>query len=138
MIWWNSPFINQAEQIIQDEQSYLEHKGLDPSKIGTDVKSIWRHVRTRLYFTSASHLYTLFNVVSTGLRSLTKQTESSKALQKFMSWDYLSHMMIRLYENLNAEPVSILLDIWIKFLNRKIQIDSDSKLCSVKAVIWMA
>ena len=105
LIWWNNPFINQAQQIIKDEQSFLEHKGLDPSKVGEDVKSIWRHVRTRLYFTSASHLYSLFNVISMGLNIFSPESESFKILQRFTSLDYLSHMMIRLYENLNASHV---------------------------------
>jgi len=103
LIWWNSPFINQAEQIVKDEQSFLEHKGLDPSKIGEDVKSIWRHVRTRLYFTSASHLYSLFNLIALGLKLFSPKSENFRILQRFTSLDFLSHIMIRLYENLNAK-----------------------------------
>lgn len=105
LVWWSSPFIKQAEQIIQDEQSFLEHKGLDPSKVGEDVKSIWRHVRTRLYFTSASHLYSLFNVIAIGLRMFHPHSENYRILQRLTSLDYLSHVMIRLYENLNAKQV---------------------------------
>lgn len=116
LIWWSSPFIKQAEQIIKDEQSFLEHKGLDPSKVGEDVKSLWRHVRTRLYFTSASHLYSLFNVLSLGIKLLSKQPlstqqESFSQLQRLTSLDYLSHIMIRLYENLNAKQVKLILQL---------------------------
>jgi inositol hexakisphosphate/diphosphoinositol-pentakisphosphate kinase len=103
LIWWNSPFIKQQEQIVKDEQSFLEHKGLDSSKVGEDVKSIWRHVRTRLYFTSASHLYSLYNVIALGLKMFSPKSENFRTLLGFTSLDYLSHIMIRLYENLNAK-----------------------------------
>ena len=103
LVWWNSPYLSQTEQIIKDEQSFLEHKGLDLSKVGEEVKSLWRHVRTRLYFTSASHLHSLYNVISMGLLKFYPQSEDVKSLPRLTSLDYLSHIMIRLYENLNAD-----------------------------------
>ena len=103
LIWWNSPFLSQTEQVVKDEHSFLVHKGLDPSKVGEDVKSLWRHVRTRLYFTSASHLYSLYNVISLGLKMFYPDSDRFRALQQLTSLEFLSHIMIRLYENLNAK-----------------------------------
>lgn len=102
LIWWNAPFLNQAEQVGKDEQSFFEHRGLDPAKVGEDVKSLWRHVRTRLYFTSASHLHSLYNVISMGLKLFYPGTDRFRTLPLLKTLDYLSHVMIRLYENLNA------------------------------------
>ncbi len=44
--------------------------GLNESKIGDMVKSHWRHVRSHLYFTSASHMYTLLNTLKLGVDSI--------------------------------------------------------------------
>jgi len=55
LIWWNLPTVqNNAQKIIEDEQFFLEHGGLDKEKVSEEIKSTWRHVRTRLYFASAS------------------------------------------------------------------------------------
>jgi len=103
LVWWNRPFMNQAEQVVKDEISFFEHKGLDASKVGEDVKSLWRHIRTRLYFTSASHLHSLYNVISMGLKLFYPGTDRFRTLPRLAALDYLSHIMIRLYENLNAK-----------------------------------
>ena len=87
----------------------MEHRGLNVAKlIGDEIKSTWRHVRTRLYFTSASHLYTLFNVISLGVESSLIHIKKKDLLKQMISMDYLSNITIRLYENLNAAPVSII------------------------------
>jgi len=105
LIWWNTPFISKAQQVIKDEQCFLEHRGLNVAKlIGDEIKSTWRHVRTRLYFTSASHLYTLFNVISLGVESSLIHIKKKDLLKQMISMDYLSNITIRLYENLNAAP----------------------------------
>lgn len=58
MLWWRKP------QNMVDEDYWKYRKNDD---INGDVNSPWRHVRTRLYFTSASHMYSLFNILFHGL-----------------------------------------------------------------------
>ena len=107
LIWWNKPFLPQAEEMIEDELSFMSHRGLDISKMNGEVKSAWRHVRSRFYFTSASHLYSLFNVIHLGFESFLVTSQQKDALTNIKSLEYLSHILIRLYENLNAQPVII-------------------------------
>lgn len=66
------------------------------------IKNADRHVRTRLYFTSESHLHALINVLRFAHLfnpSLPKPTDA--ALRKLMEMDelsYLCHVVIKLYE----------------------------------------
>lgn len=60
----------------------------------------WKHIRTRLYFTSASHMYSILNFVTLGnnkeLLNASPKGEAQKAInQLYMS--YLSHIEFRLY-----------------------------------------
>jgi len=66
------------------------------------VKSHWRHVRTRLYFTSASHLYTLLNTLKFGLDSILidqSNPAEEQALMNIDTLDYMSSIVFRLHEN---------------------------------------
>lgn len=62
-----------------------------------------RAIRTRLYFTSASHIYSLINLLTLGnnryLISKTPEKEARDALN-VLYLGYLSHIEFRLYENL--------------------------------------
>lgn len=66
-----------------------------------------RAIRTRLYFTSASHIYSLINLLTLGdnrfLISRTPPEESRDALN-VLYLGYLSHIEFRLYENLVLRP----------------------------------
>eukprot|EP00965_Chrysotila_dentata_P193136 6175571-Pleurochrysis_carterae.AAC.1 len=50
-----------------DSERHVEERVHRPdSSAPTDVRSRQRHVRTRLYFTSESHIHSLFNVLRWG------------------------------------------------------------------------
>ncbi len=70
------------------------------------MKSHWRHVRSHLYFTSASHMYTLLNTLKLGVDSILID-ESDKSvkdsLDGILRLDFMSHFVFRLFENLNVD-----------------------------------
>ena len=70
------------------------------------VNSPWRHVRTRLYFTSASHMYTLLNVIKLGVNSiLIDKSDEDMLLQieEIIRLGFMSNFVFRLFENLELE-----------------------------------
>ncbi|MBA0799568.1 hypothetical protein Gohar_010078, partial [Gossypium harknessii] len=77
---------------------------LDPKY--ANVRTPERHVRTRLYFTSESHIHSLMNVLRycnldeslQGEDSLICQT-ALKRLYKTKELDYMSYIVIRMFEN---------------------------------------
>ncbi|CAL8465105.1 g4640 [Coccomyxa elongata] len=70
-----------------------------------DINSPLRHVRTRIYFTSESHMHSLINVLRFAHISRTEPTESlvSDAAQELLrnttELDYMTHIVFRMYEN---------------------------------------
>lgn len=71
-----------------------------------NINSPLRHVRTRIYFTSESHIHGLINVLSYG--HLFKHNKASarmvsKEQQLFLEdtpeYDYLSHVVLRMFES---------------------------------------
>ena len=106
LLWWMSPEWVNLHQDFEDEYQSWEEKGLDYSRLEGLVKSHWRHIRTRLYFTSASHMYTLLNTLKLGVNSfLVDQTneEDRDALENITTLDYMSGIVFRLYENLGLD-----------------------------------
>jgi hypothetical protein len=87
------------------------------------VKSHWRHVRSRLYFTSASHMYTLLNVIKYGLQhvnNITDATDNQKEdkhiAEDTLRLDFMSGIFFRVFENLHCEehdPARFKLDIMV-------------------------
>ncbi len=60
----------------------------------------WKHIRTRLYFTSASHIYSVLHLLTLGNNGeLLKATPENQAdkIKKFVYMSYLSHIEFRLY-----------------------------------------
>ncbi|KAK8672605.1 hypothetical protein V6N13_110970 [Hibiscus sabdariffa] len=91
--------------IDQDDNDNTETKyRLDPKY--ANVMTPERHVRTRLYFTSESHIHSLMNVIRYCNLDESLQGEdglvSQHALQhlyKTKELDYMSHIVIRMFEN---------------------------------------
>ncbi|KAF5725328.1 inositol hexakisphosphate [Tripterygium wilfordii] len=77
---------------------------LDPKY--ANVKTPERHVRTRLYFTSESHIHSLMNVLRYCNLDESLQGEDSlvcynalERLHKTKELDYMSHIVLRMFEN---------------------------------------
>ncbi|OQS07556.1 inositol hexakisphosphate and diphosphoinositol-pentakisphosphate kinase [Thraustotheca clavata] len=75
---------------------------LDPSYATKDIKSTHRSVRTRLYFTSESHLHTLLNVLR---HSVTRRDEDCpisvagrKWVEEIPELCYMTHIVVRVFE----------------------------------------
>lgn len=95
LLWWTTALAEKNElfNTYQEESSYYMLK---------NNIEYWRHIRTRLYFTSASHLYSLFNVLNynAGENSLPRNTKIGEQINIL---HYLSHVVFKLYENLDAD-----------------------------------
>ena len=79
--------------------------GLDATKMNeNEIKTPERHVKSRFYFTCASHMYALINIIGYGYNSiLTNNKKSFDQLKKIFDFDYCSHIIFRLFEDLNAD-----------------------------------
>jgi len=102
-----------------DAERHMEERvhRLDTSAM-TDVRSGDRHVRTRLYFTSESHIHSLFNVLRFGSEVFAVQHEdnmeergvqsifSDEARAKFdkLELGYLTHIVFRVLHKKQADP----------------------------------
>ncbi|KAF3443186.1 hypothetical protein FNV43_RR12867 [Rhamnella rubrinervis] len=89
----------------QDDDDDKEPKyRLDPKY--ANVKTPERHVRTRLYFTSESHIHSLMNVLRYCNLDESLQGEDSlvcynalERLHKTKELDYMSYLVLRMFEN---------------------------------------
>ena len=83
------------------------------------INSHWRHVRTRLYFTSASHVYSLLNVIKFCLSEKqgndTLKNKNDNVLEEVtLRMDFLSGIYFRVFENLQVDeddPSRFLLEV---------------------------
>ena len=107
LIWWNTP-VAQSRDNYGDEMNYWMIRNMKKgaqSNLKDNaplVKSKWRHIRTRLYFTSASHLYSMLNVIKFGSEGMLT-SENKTEINKINFLNYLSHFVFRLFENLGAD-----------------------------------
>ncbi|XP_020202246.1 inositol hexakisphosphate and diphosphoinositol-pentakisphosphate kinase VIP1 isoform X2 [Cajanus cajan] len=100
-----SKLFHKNDEIDQDDDDDKETKyRLDPKY--ANVKTPERHVRTRLYFTSESHIHSLMNVLRYCNLDESLQGEESlishnalERLCKTKELDYMSHIVLRMFEN---------------------------------------
>ncbi|CAM6083123.1 unnamed protein product [Calypogeia fissa] len=97
------PLLLEKELTDDDEEKESSYR-LDPKY--ANVRTPERHVRTRLYFTSESHIHALINVLRYCYLDDALQGENSlvscTALHRLFETkelDYLTHVVIRMYEN---------------------------------------
>lgn len=110
------------------EERQWEKSGLDEAGLDDRVRSSWRHIRTRLYFTSASHMYTLLHTLKHGVDSILidgRDIETKKKLDNILRLDFMSGFVFRLFENLSVnegDPSRFKLEIMV---NRGATVDRD-------------
>ena len=88
------------------EEKDKNWSGLDATKVDeNEIKTPEKHVKSRFYFTCASHMYALLNIIGYGYNSsLTQRNKKSfEKLKKIFDLDYCSHIIFRLFENLNVD-----------------------------------
>ena len=95
------------QSLESQERTYF---GLDEEKLDKgEIKSAWRHVKTKIYFTSQSHLYSLLNTLIYSMNSFLvdngKENKSNDIWNVF-DLDYCSHIVFRLFENYNVDKDS--------------------------------
>lgn len=101
LIWWDSNY-ETNHYLVDLENAEKSYSGLDQDKLNlNDIKSSWRHIKTRFYFTSASHLYSLFNALLYGMNSYLVKDDANEIWNIF-DLDYCSHIVFRLFENLSV------------------------------------
>ncbi|XP_048140413.1 inositol hexakisphosphate and diphosphoinositol-pentakisphosphate kinase VIP2-like isoform X2 [Rhodamnia argentea] len=90
-----------------DDEKETQYR-LDPKY--ANVKTPDRHVRTRLYFTSESHIHSMMNVLRyCNLDELLEGEESllsNNALQRLCrtkELDYMSYIVLRMFENIEVD-----------------------------------
>jgi inositol hexakisphosphate/diphosphoinositol-pentakisphosphate kinase len=92
----------------EDDGGYRLH-----AQYAEDVNSTSRHVRTRVYFTSESHLHALVNVIrfahlappgEGGAAAPLVSAAGEAALARVSELDYLSTVVFRMFELKNADP----------------------------------
>ena len=97
--------LNNLESLESKERNYF---GLDEGKVDkNEIKSAWRHIKTRFYFTSQSHLYSLLNTLIYSMNSfLVDNGKTLNPIWSVFDLDYCSHIVFRLFENYNVDKNS--------------------------------
>ena len=88
---------------IEEDKNW---SGLDAAKMNeNEIKTPERHVKSRFYFTCSSHIYALFNIIGYGYNSILTHNnkKSFEELKKIFDFDYCSHIIFGLFENLNVD-----------------------------------
>jgi inositol hexakisphosphate/diphosphoinositol-pentakisphosphate kinase len=101
-IWSNLIDINSSSYSKEDNN----WSGLDATKMNeNEIKTPERHVKSRFYFTCASHMYALINIIGYGYNSILTHNnkKSFEELKKIFDFDYCSHIIFRLFEDLKVD-----------------------------------
>ena len=136
ILWWKSDHDqHQSARVSQTNKEFGEERqwqksGLDEAGLGenNNINSAWRHIRTRLYFTSASHMYTLLHTLKLGVNSILideKDLDTKKQLDGILRLDFMSGFVFRLFEDLNVsegDPARFKLEIMV---NRGATVDKE-------------
>ena len=93
------------QTLESQERTYF---GLDEEKLDkNEIRSSWRHIKTRIYFTSQSHLYALLNTLIYNMDSfLVDNGKTINPIWSVFDLDYCSHIVFRLFENYNVDKKS--------------------------------
>lgn len=107
ILWWKQDLAQNPSQQTREygEERQWEKSGLDSNGLDDSVRSTWRHIRTRLYFTSASHMYTLLHTLKLGVDSILideNDVETKNQLDGILRLDFMSGFVFRLFEDLNV------------------------------------
>ena len=104
----NKLFDTSYKNLISLESKERTYFGLDEEKIDkSEIKSTWRHIKTRFYFTSQSHLYSLLNTLIYSMNSfLVDNGKRINPIWSVFDLDYCSHIVFRLFENFNVDKKS--------------------------------
>ena len=98
-------FDESYKNLVNLESKERTYFGLDKNKLDKgEIKSAWRHIKTRFYFTSQSHLYSLLNTLIYSMNSfLVDNGKSINPIWSVFDLDYCSHIIFRLFENFNVK-----------------------------------
>lgn len=94
LIFWRAPSFE------EEYWKYIEKETKRREDLDSTVKSFWRHIRTRLYFTSASHLYSLFFLLTLGGKGALLDSCGGAETHKIKNINqlgYLSSIVLRLF-----------------------------------------
>ena len=107
ILWWKldpTAMPTSTTQNFGEERQWAK-SGLDEAGCDDRIRSSWRHIRTRLYFTSASHMYTLLNTLKLGVDSILlddTDLETKQKLDGILRLDFMSGFVFRLFEDLHV------------------------------------
>ena len=96
LLWINQNYSNKNEGCLLE------------TKFSYDINNVNKNsdklVKTRFYFTSQSHLYSLLTTIIYGFNSfLVDDKDKENQIWKIFDLDYCSHIIFLLFENLNVE-----------------------------------
>lgn len=98
------------KKILSDLQRNVDEDAtrLD-SRYSKGVSTPHRHVRTRLYFTSESHIHSLLTILRLGglcSKNDTQWERSMNFISAISELNYMTQIVIMMYEDINKEPQS--------------------------------